>query len=81
MKPQCWLWPDHTIAKAESRQLREEHNALVNENERLREALRECITNDGANCLAYGADTPTLRRRLSSISNTARAALAESGQK
>lgn len=25
-----WLWPDHSISKAESRQLREEHNALVN---------------------------------------------------
>ncbi len=26
----CWLWPDHNIGKRESRQLREEHNALVN---------------------------------------------------
>ena len=41
------------------------------------EALEECITNEGANCLAYGADTPTLRRRLEAISNTARKALAK----
>jgi len=25
-----WLWPDHAIGIKESRQLREEHNALVN---------------------------------------------------
>jgi hypothetical protein len=24
-----WLWPDHTIGKRESRELREEHNATV----------------------------------------------------
>src|SRR5260221_136768 len=44
------------------------------------QALAECITNDGAHCLAYGADTPTLRARLASISNTARAALAKIDQ-
>jgi len=26
-----WLWPDHAIGKRESRRLREEHNATVNE--------------------------------------------------
>ena len=30
MKNQCWLWPDRQISKTESRELREEHNALVN---------------------------------------------------
>lgn len=40
-------------------------------------ALEECITNEGAHCLAYGADTPTLRARLASINRTARAALAK----
>lgn len=30
-EPNSWLWPDRTISKRESRQLREEHNALVNE--------------------------------------------------
>lgn len=27
----CWLWPDHNIGKRESRQLREEHNRVVNQ--------------------------------------------------
>jgi hypothetical protein len=26
----CWLWPDKEISKSESRQLREEHNEIVN---------------------------------------------------
>jgi hypothetical protein len=26
-----WLWPDHCIGKRESRRLREEHNATVND--------------------------------------------------
>jgi hypothetical protein len=26
-----WLWPDHVIGKRESRRLREEHNAAVND--------------------------------------------------
>ena len=30
MKTETWLWPDHTIRARESRQLREEHNELVN---------------------------------------------------
>lgn len=45
-----WLWPDRTIGKAESRALREEHNALVNvaaklaENaEAMFEDLRWCV--------------------------------------
>lgn len=33
----AWLWPDKTIGKKESRQLREEHNKLVNAYERLRQ--------------------------------------------
>lgn len=41
----------------------------------LLDALGECITNGGAHCLAYGADAPTLRRRLDSISKTAREAI------
>ena len=35
-----WLWPDHAISKRESRQLREEHNALLNSHAELLEALR-----------------------------------------
>ena len=41
MTTQSWLWPDRTIGKRESRQLREEHNALVNEHAAMRDALRE----------------------------------------
>lgn len=40
MKAQSWLWPDRTIGKRESRKLREEHNALVNLNAELMEALK-----------------------------------------
>jgi hypothetical protein len=36
---QCWLWPDRTIGKVESRILRDEHNALVNESAALREQV------------------------------------------
>lgn len=43
-------------------------------------ALQECITEDGANCLAYGTDTPKLRARLRAINETARAAIAKSTQ-
>ena len=46
----CWLWPDHVIGGHESRQLREEHNALANdhaallaERDRLRAALKMCV--------------------------------------
>jgi len=40
-------------------------------------ALAECITEDGAHCLAYGTDTPKLRARLEAISTLARAAIAK----
>jgi hypothetical protein len=36
-----WLWPDHVIGKRESRQLREEHNALVNSHADMRDALKQ----------------------------------------
>ena len=34
-----WLWPDQKLSKSDSRRLREEHNALVNLNGDLLEAL------------------------------------------
>ena len=43
MTTQSWLWPDRTIGKRESRQLREEHNELVNEHAAMRDALRGCV--------------------------------------
>lgn len=38
----CWLWPDRTIGKRESRQLREEHNKIVNQHAELLEAVKKC---------------------------------------
>jgi len=46
-----WLWPDRQIGKRESRELREEHNALVNHHETLREILQEFVEDVE---LAYG---------------------------
>ena len=43
MTTQSWLWPDRTIGKRESRRLREEHNALVNEHTAMLDALRELV--------------------------------------
>jgi hypothetical protein len=40
-------------------------------------ALEACVTEDGARCLAYGSDTPTLRRRIAAINEAARAAIAK----
>jgi len=36
-----WHWPDHVIGKRESRRLREEHNARMNERHEAKEALSE----------------------------------------
>jgi hypothetical protein len=38
-----WLWPDRAIGKVGSRQLREEHNAVVNSHDALLEALKAAI--------------------------------------
>jgi len=35
-----WLWPDRTIGKRESRELREEHNRVINLNAGLLDTLR-----------------------------------------
>lgn len=37
----AWLWPDRTIGKRESRQLREEHNALLNAYDKVKTAQRD----------------------------------------
>lgn len=42
---ECWLWPDRTIGKRESRQLREEHNKVVNAHANLLEVLKLCEGN------------------------------------
>lgn len=42
----AWLWPDHRIGKRESRQLREEHNKLVNSHADLVIASKQLIARD-----------------------------------
>ena len=39
MRHKSFLWPDHAISKAESRRIREEHNAAINA---LADALSAC---------------------------------------
>ena len=43
-----WLWPDRTIGKRESRRLRDEHNATVNDCADLLAALRRISECDHA---------------------------------
>jgi len=43
-------------------------------------ALRECVTEDGAHCLAYGADTPKLRARIAAINRTLREAITRANE-
>jgi hypothetical protein len=47
VKPTTWLWPDHKIGKRESRKLREEHNALMNQSADLLAALMEMMDQAG----------------------------------
>lgn len=39
MRHKSFLWPDHAISKAESRRIREEHNAAINA---LADAINAC---------------------------------------
>ena len=43
MRHKSFLWPDHIIGKGESRRIREEHNAAINDMSELLEALRETL--------------------------------------
>lgn len=43
MRHKSFLWPDHIIGKRESRRIREEHNAAINDMSELLEALRETL--------------------------------------
>lgn len=47
MESKCWLWPDHAIGKRESRELREEHNSVVNVNAELLWCIRDVLNCDG----------------------------------
>jgi hypothetical protein len=53
MKP--WLWPDHAIGKRESRRLREEHNAAVNESRVNCGALLESVRQELVD-MGFGTD-------------------------
>lgn len=56
---------------------REANARLIAAAPEMLEALREVVTEDGANCLAYGTDTPAFRRRIAAINTIARAAIAK----
>lgn len=53
-KHQSWLWPDRAIGKRESRELREEHNALINSHAQLLDVLRmmPAVLRDRPECYA-----------------------------
>lgn len=79
-KTQSWLWPNRSIGKRESRLLRDEHNALVNDYVRLLDALRECITKPDAYAfggVGYQEAAERMARRLHAINDTAGAAIAQ----
>jgi hypothetical protein len=44
MTTKSWLWPDRAIGQKEARQLREEHNAVVNSHTELLEACESALT-------------------------------------
>lgn len=39
----AWLWPDRLISSTESGELREEHNRVVNREQRLEDLLRHAL--------------------------------------
>ena len=51
--PKPWLWPDRTIGKRESRELREEHNEAINQRADLLEALQEFVATSEPSTLNY----------------------------
>ena len=61
MQLNFWHWPDHNIGKRESRRLREEHNAAMNLNAELVEALESVI--------AWSKEVPAPYREFPFVSN------------
>jgi len=62
-----WHWPDHIIRKRESRRLREEHNARMNERAQLIEALQN-LANDWERCngpIAGGHEAKAILEKVS----------------
>lgn len=76
MRHKSFLWPDHAISKAESRRIREEHNAAINDMSELLEALDDCITNENATCIVQN-DVAYMIRRFKAINQICRAAIAK----
>lgn len=78
----CWLWPDRTIGKQESRQLREEHNAVVHEVDRLKALNADLVsaltgTLSAMDAVATGATLTTPEQFAQNIRAQARTALAK----
>jgi hypothetical protein len=62
-----WLWPDHTIGKRESRELREEHNRAVNDHADAVRVLRDLVdvTRQAAERTTLtGSDLERLAKRI-----------------
>lgn len=55
MKHKSFLWPDHVISKAESRRIRDEHNAAINALAGALSACRMVIDNWESGDLAEAA--------------------------
>lgn len=61
-----WLWPDRVIGKRESRQLREEHNRLVNSSAALVAAIDgilACVDRPGGTIRTISADAIIAARK------------------
>jgi hypothetical protein len=74
-KHKCYLWPDHVIGKRESRRIRDEHNAAVNDCKIMSVALSR-IAGGEADWLDGGRDSTVLDRAI----GIARQALKATGQ-
>ncbi len=62
-----WLWPDRTIGKRESRELREEHNRAVNDHADALRVLRDLVdvTRQAAERTTLtGSDLERLAKRI-----------------
>ncbi len=74
-----WHWPDHVIGKRESRRLREEHNARMNERRELLHVLEKALPQikryrmtdpNGETC-----ENPVLEEALEAIETATKATL------
>lgn len=61
-KPMFWLWPDRVIGKRESRRLRDEHNAAMNERAEMYAALKVVALTPGIRTHLEQYDPKALRQ-------------------